>query len=131
MAEIGTLKELHGQSRVLLLFGGSCNEPDMKEQVQLLEDHAPGFRTRDLVLLMVPEDETDASTSLPLHTVSQQERESLRRAYDVAPGHVTLVLIGKDGGQKLLTAGPIDPERIYDLIDTMPMRQAEMRRRRR
>ena len=38
------------------------------------------------------------------------------------------VLIGKDGGRKREQAVPIDPDDLFALIDSMPMRQAEMRR---
>ena len=39
-----------------------------------------------------------------------------------------LILIGKDGGIKLKAAYPVSPQRIFPLIDSMPMRRAEMKR---
>lgn len=38
------------------------------------------------------------------------------------------VLIGKDGGRKREQAKPMNPDDLFALIDSMPMRQAEMRR---
>ena len=35
-------------------------------------------------------------------------------------------LIGKDGGEKLHRQQPVTPEEIFALVDTMPMRRAEM-----
>ena len=40
-----------------------------------------------------------------------------------------MVLVGKDGGAKLRTAEVPDLDALFDLIDGMPMRIAEMRRR--
>jgi hypothetical protein len=41
----------------------------------------------------------------------------------------SVVLIGKDGGEKLRRATPIAPAELFSLVDSMPMRQAEMRER--
>lgn len=40
-----------------------------------------------------------------------------------------VLLIGKDGTEKLRSTTPVKLETLFDLIDTMPMRKAEMRRR--
>ena len=40
-----------------------------------------------------------------------------------------IVLIGKDGGVKLDQAKGISIQEVFDLIDTMPMRQAEIRKK--
>jgi len=37
-------------------------------------------------------------------------------------------LIGKDGGEKLLSASPVTMPELFALIDTMPMRREEMKR---
>jgi hypothetical protein len=39
------------------------------------------------------------------------------------------VRIGKDGGDKLTSASPLDAARLFATIDAMPMRREEMRRR--
>ena len=45
-----------------------------------------------------------------------------------ANGGLTVVLVGKDGSEKLRRTGVVDPTELFDLIDSMPMRQEEMRR---
>lgn len=42
----------------------------------------------------------------------------------------SVVLIGKDGGEKLRRATPLEPAELFALVDAMPMRRAEMRERR-
>jgi hypothetical protein len=39
----------------------------------------------------------------------------------------SVVLVGKDGGVKLRTAAAVPAEELFRLIDSMSMRQAEMR----
>jgi len=50
----------------------------------------------------------------------------LRKRYRVAKGDTTVILVGKDGGEKLRTGDLADLERIFRLIDSMPMRRREM-----
>lgn len=40
-----------------------------------------------------------------------------------------ITLIGKDGGPKLTRKEPVTAKELFELIDAMPMRQAEMARR--
>ena len=54
--------------------------------------------------------------------------QALRKKYDVETGKLTLILIGKDGGEKMRQVGSIDLQSIFKRIDSMPMRQSEMRR---
>lgn len=39
-----------------------------------------------------------------------------------------VILLGKDGGVKLKEPFPVAPQRIFSLIDGMPMRRAELKR---
>lgn len=45
------------------------------------------------------------------------------------PAAFSVVLIGKDGGEKLRRTTPLAPADLFALVDAMPMRQAEMRER--
>ena len=45
---------------------------------------------------------------------------------DVAPDAFALLLIGKDGGEKRRDTSVPDLNSLFNLIDGMPMRQAEM-----
>ena len=41
-----------------------------------------------------------------------------------------VLLVGKDGGEKNRWTVPVEPRTVFSLIDAMPMRRAEMKRRR-
>ena len=55
--------------------------------------------------------------------------ELLRKRFSVKQGAFTVVLIGKDGGEKLRREEETTLGEIFGLIDTMPMRRMEMRKK--
>ena len=52
---------------------------------------------------------------------------ALRKRLGVAERGFAVVLVGKDGSVKDVWHDPVDPKRLFNLIDQMPMRRAEMR----
>ena len=54
---------------------------------------------------------------------------AFRRYYRVGTTEFRAILVGKDGGSKLRQSTPVDSVRLFRLIDSMPMRRDEMRRR--
>ena len=46
--------------------------------------------------------------------------------YGVAGGF-TVILIGKNGGEKKRFLEPVQPAALFDIIDQMPMRRREMK----
>jgi hypothetical protein len=61
---------------------------------------------------------------------SKKESEALRQRLSIPTNGNHFVLIGKDGGVKARQNGDLSLEKFFALIDTMPMRQQEMRRKR-
>ena len=55
--------------------------------------------------------------------------EAIRKRFDVPSGRFTVILVGKDGGVKYKRNADIKLKDIFALIDSMPMRQEEMRRK--
>jgi len=53
----------------------------------------------------------------------------LRRRFAVDTGAYAAILVGKDGGEKLRQAAAIRNGELFDVIDAMPMRRQEMRRK--
>ncbi len=94
--------------RKLLIFGPT--QPQYEKQIFLLKQDSAGMAERDLVVVTVADDQ-------------------LIRKYRVAPNQFFLILVGKDGGEKLRSVEPVKLDTIFRLIDSMPMRQTEMRQR--
>jgi|AntDeeMinimDraft_5_1070356.scaffolds.fasta_scaffold00032_16 hypothetical protein len=54
---------------------------------------------------------------------------ALRDGFSVAAGRVATVLVGKDGGVKMVEDGIAELDQVFQRIDGMPMRRREMSER--
>jgi hypothetical protein len=113
VADTDNLNDFLWQSRPVVVFADSENDPRFEQQMALLEAQADALAERDIVVLT----DTDASLKSPL-------RNTLR------PRGFMIALIGKDGGVKLRKASPWDVRELTRVVDKMPMRQREVRDRR-
>jgi Domain of unknown function (DUF4174) len=84
-----------------------------------------GLTERDIVVVFIVRD----AVSTNWEPASPAAAGDLRDAYGVMPQEFRVVLIGKDGGVKLRQADPIAAADLFALIDSMPVRQREMRER--
>jgi len=107
------LSDFLWQSRPIVVFADSENDPRFEQQLALLQEQAAALAERDVVVLT----DTDPSVTSDL-------RKKLR------PRGFMMVLIGKDGGIKLRKASPWDVREVSRVIDKMPMRQREVSERR-
>lgn len=117
----GTLASLRDQQRVLLVFANGNNQ-QAEKQLTIAAAHAAGFRERDLVLAGISG--TDAA--VPTILLPPQDDTAARKRFHVHPGEFTVLLLGKDGGEKLRSHDPLSWETLQSTIDAMPMRQSEM-----
>ena len=86
--------------RILVIAAPSLNDDVYRTQAALLLPALAGLKERDCVV------QTQFGT----------------RSFSI-------VLIGKDGGEKLRRTTPLSPEELFAIVDAMPMRRAEMRER--
>jgi hypothetical protein len=86
--------------RILAISAPSLTDDTYRTQAALLLPAWPGLLERDFVV----QTRFDAKT-------------------------FSVVLIGKDGGEKLRRATPLSPDELFAIVDAMPMRRAEMRER--
>ena len=101
-------------SRVIVALAPTKTDPNLDRQRKLYHAMLAGARERDLVLLEAVGGSSAAA--------------ALRQRFALGPGFSAL-LIGKDGGEKLRSDGPVGADELFPLIDSMPMRQQEMLRR--
>jgi hypothetical protein len=130
-----TLSSLAGRNRVLLVFAPDSLDRRFGQQLDNFAHHSADSSSRDLVLIPIVPDSglPDASPVLrelrpPL--VHDDEKITIRKRFHIAPGSFTVILVGKDGGEKLRSTTPIAIARLNRVIDAMPMRKEEMRNRR-
>lgn len=65
-------------------------------------------------------------STLDGHVISADESQRLANQYGIGDGAFSVVLIGKDGGEKLRVNQVPDLQAVYAVIDGMPMRSREM-----
>ena len=131
-AQSPPLDSLKDKSRVLLVFAPTDQTPEFQQQIATLNRHTRELQDRDLILIPVLTHVGQATTANTLrnaHTpiASDSQQVELRRRFHVPSGEFAVILIGKDGGEKLREREPLSPEKLFRTIDAMPMRRDEMR----
>ena len=122
-ADDGLLERYTWQNRLLLIFAPSAEDSRLRQQQEILASNADGLLDRDLVILRLLPDSEPRIDNQPAGGV---DSASIYRDFAVEPGDFRLLLVGKDGTLKLSSDSPVPTARLFDLIDSMPMRQWEM-----
>jgi hypothetical protein len=95
-----------------------------------LDDRMEDVLERDLLVVPVGDLPRPDDVLRPAVDVGAPGRSHVRRRFDLQGREAQLLLIGKDGEMKARQSGAmLDLERVFELVDSMPMRQAEMQRR--
>jgi hypothetical protein len=100
--------------RQIYLFAPNAQDPNLKAQQQIFASDTEGVKERDLRVTVI---------------LTEPDNSKLLKRYKIQTDKFTFVLIGKDGGEKFRSSKTVDLQRLFSLIDGMPMRQDEMRRR--
>lgn len=99
--------------RKVLLFSTDKNNSLLTQQQKILYKDPQGMQERDIVT------ET---------YILDEKNRNIFKKYKALDQPFLFILIGKDGGEKLRSSTPVDNQKLFGLIDQMPMRQGEMRR---
>jgi len=113
------------KKRPLLLFAPSPNSPMYRSVSDSLPAHLDQIQERHMVIIEVFQ---NGLVRIDGKSDSWRTAESFRQQFSAKEGELTAILVGKDGGLKLRQSGSLDLGKIFSLIDTMPMRQKEMRK---
>ncbi|MEL7529802.1 MAG: DUF4174 domain-containing protein [Bacteroidota bacterium] len=122
------LAKYQWQNRLILVFAPSATDELYQAQIQAIELMGAGFAERDLVLFSIfPQSGICAKEEM-----QSSEIQYLNERFQIEEDDFVVILIGKDGGEKLrLTQKILTQAQLFPLIDGMPMRKAEMRARKR
>ena len=111
------------QRRPLLVFAPTDNDPRLVETMRRIEATRCDFADRDMVLGRIV---ADGTSTLDGQGVDTNQAQRLRSEFGIGTNSFSVVLIGKDGGEKLRVYEVPDLQAIYAVIDGMPMRGSEM-----
>ena len=95
--------------REVIIFGRETNQSLFAEQMKIFSENKSGLEDRDIKVTVVEAGDHYAKT------------------YKVEAGVFTFVLVGKDGTEKYRSEKLVTTDKLFSLIDAMPMRKREMR----
>ncbi len=112
-------------NRLIVLSADAASDSEFDTQRRSLLRDAPALDERHLIVIELRSD----GGRFGDRTVDAEGIADLRRRWDIPTDGFHAVLVGKDGRSKRRWSTVFDPAEMHDLIDTMPMRQDEMRSR--
>lgn len=115
------LESFKWKKRVLLLFSITQNEKCFTKQISTVRLAMDDYEERDVVILCLTNGKVSDEEGNLLATISPKDKLNT-----LVGQQFGIVLIGKDGGEKLRSIEPVSNEVIFALIDAMPMRKSEM-----
>jgi len=110
------------QRRPLLLFAPAESDPRLVETMRRIEASRCDFVDRDMVLGRIV---AEGTSTLGGRLVVADQARRLMSEVGIGSDTFSVVLIGKDGAEKLRVADVPDLQAIYAVIDGMPMRARE------
>jgi hypothetical protein len=119
------LEQYKWKNRLMFLFAPNRDHPSFESLHVSIVAREADVDERDLVIFEVLEAAPSTVDGDPLDPASARQ---LRERFGVPAGAFGVILVGKDGGVKLDRQDRTSLEEIFALIDSMPMRQEEMRR---
>ena len=125
-ASADILSPLLWKNRVLILFDASRSSAPLDRQIDILRQRRSEMRERDLVAISNP-GKSDTASVIGYVSITPGANRELRNRFKPAAHAMTIVLVGKDGTEKGRWQKLVQADEIFDLIDSMPMRQKEIK----
>jgi len=110
------------KNRILLLKDSHFNSVKLQEQLKALQSNLEKLHDRDILIFVL----TDEAVFDTLKSKTKLQSRLIIEEFGLKDFQ-GLILIGKDGGLKLKESFVVSPSTIYNLIDSMPMRRAELK----
>jgi len=121
---MNVLHEYQWKNRILLVFAQSEGDTTFQTFKKQLLEEMEGIADRDLLIFEIFEIGRSSSDGSLLDAGTV---ENLRKYLSIKPGSFAIILIGKDGNEKFRSTLMVKLVELFSLIDSMPMRQREMR----
>lgn len=115
------------ENRLLLVFAPAADDPRLRQQNEILDTVGAGLADRDMRIIRL---RPDAAVTVDGMAVEAPAATEIYRDFDIDNSEFAVLLIGKDGTLKMKQTAPAATDAVFDLIDSMPMRQLEMQQKR-
>ncbi|MBT8295276.1 MAG: DUF4174 domain-containing protein [Gramella sp.] len=113
------------KNRLLIVLTENAENSLVKEQLSILEGNLKELKERKLELIQVQ----PGKQKKLLLAGTDWESSNIYKELKGNEADFEVLLIGLDGSIKLRQTKPVKTKQLFDLIDSMPMRQAEIRRK--
>jgi hypothetical protein len=123
--ELG-LARFRGRRRVLLVFAPYRNDTRLQRQLSDIDASRDEIAEHDLTVVVAS---GDGGCTIDGKAASDAAADALRAELGISHDAFAIVLVGKDGTTKLHRTEFVTLPEIFDVIDAMPMRQEEIRRK--
>ncbi len=112
--------------RLLLLFSPSIDDEAYLKQIESFQGKEAEIKDRDLIIFRFFSNGEGFCNSdiIPFEEVKRSYQD-----FHINKDQFNILLIGKDGGVKMHKKQYVQTYIIFNIIDQMPMRQNEMRRK--
>ncbi len=111
------------QNRVVLLFSPSADNAAFEKQNAMLNNAKDALAERDIIVWrIIHHQSVSVNGEHKVHLGTPPFYEY----FDIPNDSATLILLGKDGGEKLRETLPVSNDALFSLIDSMPMRAKEI-----
>ena len=114
------------ENRLLLVVSKDHSNERLKDQLAVLNSCEQGLTERKLLIYQILPDKYKVSTTYE-NGGSWHGGSRLYEQFSDTDSSFEAILIGLDGGVKLRKKGLLECKELLAIIDTMPMRQAEIR----
>lgn len=113
-----SLEEYRWENRLIFIMNPDMDKDGGHPQLKAFDDHATEMEERDIRIFIIQKNKVFDLDGRSVEWTGKTIRD---------PHFKGVVLIGKDGGIKLEKPFIVTAREFFDLIDSMPMRRAEMK----
>lgn len=117
------LEQYKWQNRLLLIFAPTPDNVAYQAQLDKLKRNKEGLKERDVKVFHLL---SAGGAFVDDRSIAKPQVDQLARKFGINPAAFTVILIDKDGTQKLRQTEPLGIKELFSVIDAMPMRQREM-----
>ena len=122
------LKSHQWKNRIVLVLSQDENLPEFSEQIEGLKSVSKGCAERKLIMYQVVPNEVHSNHFDGSNSKKWTSQTELYKEFMEKNNKFKIVLIGLDGTVKEERSNPISSKELFEIIDGMSMRQAEMRK---
>ena len=113
-ANLSSVTSMRWERRVLLVSAPTAQDTGLAAQRRIVAGWKAGAEARDLSIVEITGQRVAGATDTAA---------ALRRKFRLSENSFAVILIGKDGGEKLRSARPFSAAVLEKTIDAMPMRR--------